>query len=164
MHLRARKAGLSALECCSVTNELVRAMTYRMYGALIASLSVVALMLGTNETFARGGFSSTHSFSHRPFAPSFRHHRRNNAETFWPGVGDPSYGSSGGEPVAGATPPASGDIHYTQTYDVPWDWAHRFPPAVAPSDRPYVSSCSAETVTVPGHDGEDQSVRITRCY
>jgi hypothetical protein len=164
MHLRARKARLSALERCSVTNELVRAMTYRMYGAFIASLSVVALMLGANETFARGGFSSTHSFSHRSFAPSFRHHRRNNAEAFWPGVGDSVYGPSSGEPIAGATQPASGDIHYTQTYDVPWDWAHRYPPAVAPSDRPYVSSCPAETVTVPGRDGKEQTVSITRCY
>jgi hypothetical protein len=164
MRLRARKARLSALECCSVTSELVRAMTYRMYGVFIASLSVVALMLGTTETFARGGSNSARSFSHRPFAPSFRHHRGNNAAAFWPGAGDSSYGPSSGEPIAGAAPGASGDVHYTQTYDVPWDWAHRFPPAVAPSDRPYVSSCPAETVTVPGQDGAEQTVRITRCY
>jgi hypothetical protein len=165
MHLRAPKARPSVhLECCSVANALVRAMTYRMYGAFIASLSAVALMLAANETFARGGFSSTHSFSHRPIGPSFRHHRRNNAGAFWPGVGDSSYGPSSGEPVAGAPPSASGDIHTTYTYDVPWDWAHRFPPNVTPSDRPYVSSCPAETVTVPGSGGEEQTVRITRCY
>ena len=29
----------------------------------------------------------------------------------------------------------SRDIRYTTTYDVPWDWAHRYPPNVAPSER-----------------------------
>ena len=60
-------------------------------------------------------------------------------------------------------PPQSGDVHYTTTYDVPWDWAHRFPPAVAPSDRPYVPSCPTETVTVPGRNGQ-QTVNVTRCF
>jgi hypothetical protein len=170
MHLRARKAGLSVpLGCCSVTNELVCAMTYRMYGALIASLSVVALMLAANETFARsggaprGGFTSTHSIPHPSVAHSFRHHRRNNVGIFWPTEGDFSYGPSNGEPPADVTQP-SGDVHYTYTYDVPWDWAHRFPPAVAPSERPYVPSCPAETVTVPGRDGREQTVNVMRCY
>jgi hypothetical protein len=170
MQLRARKARLSVrLECCSVTNELVRAMAYRMYGAFIASLSVVALMLAANETFARsgaaprGGFTPTHSISHPAFAQSLRHHRRNNVGIFWPGVGDFSYGPSNGEPLVDATQP-SGDVHYTYTYDVPWDWAHRYPPNVIPSDRPYVPSCPAETVTVPGHGGQEQTVSIMRCY
>jgi hypothetical protein len=55
-------------------------------------------------------------------------------------------------------------MHYTYTYDVPWDWAHRFPPAVAPSDRPYVSSCPAESVTVTGRGGKEQTVNVIRCY
>ena len=170
MHLRARKARLSSLECCSITNELVRAMTYRMYGALIASLSAVALMLAANETFAasgagpRGGLSSAHAMSRAPVVRSFRHHRRNNVGIFWPGVGDFSNGPSNGEPMVDLTQPRSGDVHYTYTYDVPWDWAHRFPPNVTPSDRPYVSSCPAETVTVPGQDGQEQTVSIMRCY
>ena len=143
-------------------------MTYRMYGAFIASLSAVALMLAANPAFARsgaavrGGF--THSISHASAAHLFRHHRRNNIGAFWPGVEDYPYGPSNGEPMVDGAPPASGDIHYTQTYDVPWDWAHRFPPAVTPSDRPYVSSCPAETVTVLGHDGREQTVNIMRCY
>jgi len=167
MYLRARKARLSVC-CCSVTNELVRAMTYRMYGAFIASLSVVALMLAANETFARsgaavrGGAASTHSISRPSIAHSLRHHRRNNAAIFWPAVGD-YYGSSYGEPMVDIPQPGSGDIQYTST-DVPWDWAHRYPPAVAPSDRPYVPSCPAETVTVPGHGGQEQTVSIMRCY
>jgi hypothetical protein len=148
-------------------------MTDRMYGALIASLGVVALMLTANETFARsgaasrGGFTATHSFSRSAAVHGFRHGRRNrnNAGILWPGVEDYGYGSSIGEPVAaGVAEPTSGDIHYTTTYDVPWDWAHRYPPAVAPSDKPYVSSCPAENVTVLGHGGQEQTVSIMRCY
>lgn len=170
MHLRARNARLSVSWSCSVTNELVRAMTHRMYGAFIASLSVVALMLAANETFARsgavhrGGFISTHSISRVPVARSLRHHRRNHVGTLLPAVGDSFYGPSNGEPLVGATQPMSGDVHYTYTYDVPWDWAHRYPPAVTPSERPYVPSCPAETVTVPGRDGSEQTVSIMRCY
>jgi hypothetical protein len=157
--------GLASLECCSVTNELVRAMTYKKYGAFVASLGVVVLMLASNETFARSGsaprgaFASTHP-AFRPFAPhSFRHHRRNNAAVVWPGFGD-TYAPSNGEPVVDATQPTSGNVHYTYTYDVPWDWAHRYPPA----ERPYVPSCPAETVTVAGHDGGERTVNIIRCY
>jgi hypothetical protein len=58
----------------------------------------------------------------------------------------------------------SGDIRYTYSYDVPWDWAHRFPPAVAPSDRPYVSNCPVESVTVPGRGGQERTVNVMRCY
>jgi hypothetical protein len=168
MRLRARKARLSVRWGCLVTNELVRAMTYRMYGAFIAFLGVAALMLTTSETFARsgaaprGGFTSPHS---RPSAAhSLRHHRRNNVGLLWPGAGGFFDRPSNGEPLADASQPISGDIRYTYTYDVPWDWAHRYPPAVVPSDRPYVSSCPAETVTVPGRGGKVQTVNITRCY
>ncbi|TMJ51831.1 MAG: hypothetical protein E6G85_13695 [Alphaproteobacteria bacterium] len=143
-------------------------MTHRMYGTFIASLSAAALMLAANETFARSGgavhgaFASTHAISHRPLARSLRHHGRNNLGTFWPGVEDYSYGPSSGEPLADGTQPASGDVRYT--YDVPWDWAHRYPPIVTPSDRPYVSSCPSEAVTVPRRNGQEQTVNIIRCY
>ena len=145
-------------------------MTYRMYGAFVGSLSLVALILPANETFARsgaaprGGVTSTHSIFRPSVAHSLRHHRRNNVGTFWPGAGGFFYGPSNGEPMADFTPPASGDVHYTYTYDVPWDWAHRFPPAVAPSDRPYVPSCPAETVTAPGRYGQEHTINIMRCY
>jgi hypothetical protein len=139
-----------------------------MYGALIASLGAVTLMLAANETFARGGLASTHSISRPPVVRSFRdHHRdnaRDNAGAFWPGEGDYSYGPSNGEPMAGVAQPTAGDIHATCTYDIPWDWVHRCPPALAPSARPYAPSCPAETVTVPGNDGVEQTVSITRCY
>jgi hypothetical protein len=142
-------------------------MRYGLHRAFITSLSMVALMLAANETFAasgaaaRGGSASAHSMSHPSIVHSFRHHRRNNVGAFWPG-GDFSYGPSNGEPVVDlARPP--GDNHYTYTYDVPWDWAHRYPPAVTPSDRPYVPSCAAESVTVPGRYAE-QTVNVMRCY
>jgi hypothetical protein len=164
--------GLASLQCCSATNELVRAMTHmhKMYGALIASLGAVALMLAANETFARpaaaprGGVAPGHSVSRPAFAHALRHHRRNFGGIFWPAEGGFFYEPPTGEPVGDVTPPMSGDTRYTYTYDVPWDWAHRYPPAVAPSDRPYVSSCPAEVLKVPGHDGNEQTVSIMRCY
>jgi hypothetical protein len=144
-----------------------------MYRALVASLSVAALTLVANEASAaragsaapaRGAFAS---IPRPPVAHAFRHHRGHRffgGGVFWPGDG--FYGPvDGGEPIANVPPQSqSTDVNYTYKYDVPWDWAHRFPPNVTPSDRPYVSSCPAETVTVPGSDGMDHTVNITRCY
>jgi hypothetical protein len=154
---------------------LVRAMMYRKYHLLIASLGVVTLVLAASEASARsgaaarGGLASTHSISRPTIAHSFRHRRGTGFGAFWPGdegFYGPSdgYGPSGGEPLVDGTPPGSGNIHTTYTHDVPWDWAHRYPPAVAPSDRPYVSSCPTETVTVRGHGGGEQAVNVMRCY
>jgi hypothetical protein len=148
-------------------------MAYRMYCAFIASVSAVALMLATNETFARsgvapGGFSSARPIPRASAVRSFRHHPRHNIGTYWPGAGGYDYGPSNDERLADVLPdvtqPMSRDIRYTTTYDVPWDWAHRYPPNVVPSDRPYVSSCSSEAVTVPGRSGEEKTINITRCY
>ena len=158
------------MDCCTATNELVRAMAYRMYGAFVASFSAAALMLAANETFARSGaahragVTPTHSISRPSVAPSFRHHRRNKVGALWPAAGGFFYGPSNGELMVDPAQPTSGDIRYTYTYDVPWDWAHRYPPAVTPSERPYVPSCPAETVTFPGRDGGDHTVTIVRCY
>jgi hypothetical protein len=145
-----------------------------MYGALIASLGAVGLMLVADEAVARSGavagaapraaFASTRPMSRPSVAHSLRHHRRNFVGTFWPGIGDFSYGPSSGEPFVDTTPPTSPDVHYSYTYDVPWDWAHRYPPNVTPSDRPYVPSCGTESVTVPGRYGQDQTVNVMRCY
>jgi hypothetical protein len=151
---------------------MVRAMMYRVYGALVASLGVAAVVLAPNPAFAGsatphgGSFASTHAASHARGIRPFRNHRRNGI--FFPGVDafdyGTDYGTPSGEPLAGGTLPPSGDVHYTYTQDYPWDWAHRFPPAVAPSDRPYVSSCPEETKTFPGRDGKDQTVNVIRCY
>ncbi len=153
-------------------------MAYRIYGALIASVSAAALMLVSNETFARGGgvaaaaphagFVAPHPVFRPNFHPNvaraFRHHRGRNFGAFWWPGADDFYGTPYSEPLGEVTPPASTDIRYTYTYDVPWDWAHRFPPNVTPSDRPYVSSCPSETVTVPGRGGTEQTVNVMRCY
>ena len=147
---------------------MVRAMMYRVFGALVASLSVAAVVLAPNPAFAGsatphgGSFASTHAASHLPAIRSFRHHRRGGI--FFPGVDAFDYGTPSGEPLVGATQPPSGDVHYTYTQDVPWDWAHRYPPAVEPSNRPYVSSCPEETTTFPGRDGKDRTVNVIRCY
>jgi hypothetical protein len=168
MRLRAPKARPSVLSISLSNQRLVRAMTYRMYGAFIASVGAIAFMLAANETFAasgtghRGGFTSIHS-SHRSVAQSLRRHLRGNA-IFWPTDDGYFDEPSGGAPLADLTQPGSGNVHYTTTYDVPWDWAHRFPPLVTPSDRPYVPSCPTEAVTVPGHNGREQTVSVTRCF
>jgi hypothetical protein len=141
-------------------------MSNRIYGALVASISA-ALILAASEASARTA-SGNRAVAQRPIArplaaQSFRHHRGRNV--FWPGVDGAYYGSEGA-PVTETYPPAaaSNDVHYTYTYDAPWDWAHRLPPNVAPSDRPYIPGCTAETVTVPGHSGGQQTVNVTRCY
>jgi len=139
-----------------------------MFGALVASLSAAALVLAANEVSARTGTGSrglsSHSISHRSAAQSFRHHRRNDLGIYWPAVGDYYDGASGVQPMVDATQPAPGDLQYTNTYAVPWDWAHRFPPVAVPSERPYVSSCPTEAVTVTGRGGKEQIVNITRCF
>ncbi len=145
-------------------------MKRNVYRILIGPLFVVGLTLVSNPTFARPGaahggtFASPQTPFHSPAARSFRHHRRNDGAVVWPADDGLAYGPTGTEPAAGATPPGPGDVNYKFTYDVPWDWAHRYPPAVVPSDRPYVSSCPEETVTFPGRDGKDRSVNVMRCY
>jgi hypothetical protein len=143
---------------------MVRAMTYRL---LIASLGAVVLLLVANETFAASGvhgagMASRHPNFRPPVARS-QQHRRNHVGGYWSGVGD-YYGPTTDEPIADGTQPGSGDRHYTYTYDVPWDAVHRFPPAVTPSGRPYVSECPTQVLTVPGRDGTERTVNIVRCY
>jgi hypothetical protein len=143
-----------------------------MHWAFIASVSATALLLAANETFARSGvapaFSSARPIPHASIFPAFRHHPRHNIGTWWPGAGGYYYGPSNdaafSDSLPDVTQPMSRDIRYTYTQDVPWDWAHRYPPNVVPSDRPYVSSCSSEPVTVPGWNGEEKTINITRCY
>jgi len=148
-------------------------MTYRMYGAFIASLSVVALILAPSETFGAsgaahgGGSAATHSTSHPSIVRSLRHHRGNNVRALWPAVGDVFNGPWNGEPVVDVTQPMSGDSHYTCKYDIPWDWVHRCPPVVTapqPVFRAYVPGCPVQTVTVPWDDGKAQTVNIVRCH
>ena len=141
-------------------------MTNRMHKAVIAALGAMALMFAANETFARSGgvqaagTASVRPIFHAPGAHAFRQHRRN---FIGPAIGGYYYTPDGAPIVDSVQPPASNDVRYTYTQDVPWDWAHRYPPNVVPSDRPYVPGCGNETVTVPGRNG-DQTINITRCY
>jgi hypothetical protein len=141
-------------------------MTHKLSRLLIASLGATALIVSATEASARSGAAAHGGFTAHPgfrpgIAHAIRHHRGGGA--FWPGYGYDNGPYGDGGPYAEA-PPASNDVHYSYTYDVPWDWAHRYPPNVVPSDRPYVPGCTAEAVTVPGHDGGTQTVNVTRCY
>ena len=149
-------------------------MMYRVSGALIASIGAVTLLLAADGALARSGatvhagFAPTHSHfrSRLPNAHAFRHHRRNGIDGiggFWGGGDDFGYGPIG-EPGADLSGSAVPDLRATCTYHIPWDWVHRCPPAVTPTERAYAPSCSNEAVTVPGSDGKESTVNVTRCY
>ncbi len=158
---------------------MYRAMMYKVYAAFIMSLSV-ALTVASNQAF--GGSGAAHgrvsASTHSPFHPSVtrspNHRNGRNIGTFFPTDAGFFWGPWNDQPnVEGTQPtssPASGDINYTYKYDVPWDWAHRYPPSfyASPAKPPsppvaYVPGCPAQTVTVPGEDGKDQTVAIVRC-
>ncbi|MDE2061585.1 MAG: hypothetical protein KGJ00_04180 [Bradyrhizobium sp.] len=149
-------------------------MKFRIYRILTASLAAMALLLAADQTFAasRGSFhGGTHLGSHR-MAGHFRHHRgRQQGAIFLPGydIGDYGYGygygyGPNGQAVLDGTQPLPGDVGNSNAADIPWDWPHRYPPLVAPSARPYVSNCGAETQTVPNAHGGTGEVNIVRCY
>jgi hypothetical protein len=150
-------------------------MLTKTYGALFASLITAATLVSATPSIARPSGAAAHGSAvgaaasphvRGPIAPAARFRgARRNAFTYWPGGGGFFYEPYQNEPyVETSQPPApSNDVRYTYTYDVPWDWAHRFPPNVVPSDRPYVPGCPSETVTVPGRGGE-HTVNIMRCY
>lgn len=146
-------------------------MKYKMYGALVASLSVAAVMLATNEISARPGgaapgaapFVAPQPMFRPPGAHAFRHHHRGTGLGFFPGVGGLYYGGVPyGEAPVNVGQPIPDKFHYTYSYDVPWDWTHRYP-LTLPSAGPYVPGCNTEVVTVPGRGG-DRSINVTRCY
>jgi hypothetical protein len=137
-------------------------MTYTKFATLVASVGVLAFALASQEASARAGAASRGSaVTARPFTGHAFRHRQGGVVL--PGYGGDFYGPDGA-PLSGLTPPASSDVHYTYTYEAPWDWAHRNPPNVAPSDRPYVPGCTMEPVKVPGSDGGEHVVNVTRCY
>lgn len=138
-------------------------MKTRMYGTLLASVGAIVLTFAANESFAasRGGGASAHSTSHRFAAHSLRHHHRSQDGFVW-GDGGYFYGPTADTPLDGA--PLTGEVRNSNASDIPWDWAHRYPPVLSPSGKPYVSSCGAETVTVPDGRGGTGQVNITRCY
>lgn len=150
-------------------------MMSRSTGALAASLSAAALLLASSDSFARPGGAAPHGVAAAPapsgpaarpsIAPGGRFRGRSTPWVYWPGGGGFYYDNAGyTQPFVDAGQPVSTDVRYTYTYDVPWDWTHRFPPNVVPSDRPYVPSCPTEQVTVPGRGGGEHTVNIMRCY
>src|SRR5712675_1799040 len=109
MHLRARKCRPSVGFNCRSNCELVPVMTHRMHGALIASLSLVALTLGANQTLAqtRAAPAAAHARASVPpsVVPSLRHHRGNRLGAFLPATGGFFYDPSTGQaPVDFAQP------------------------------------------------------------
>lgn len=139
-------------------------MKSRMYGVLTAFLGAIVLMLAVHEASAAARATSrgaSHLTSHR-LAGHVRHHHGSQGAFIWPGDG-PFYGPNG-EPVLDGALPLPGDVRSSNASDLPWDWAHRYPPAITPSGRPYVSSCGAETVTVPDQHGGTGQINIMRCY
>jgi hypothetical protein len=147
-------------------------MMYKLYAAFIMSLSV-ALTFAFSQAFGQSGAShggvsaSTESHFH-PLVT--RRHNRRNGGTFFPAAGGFFWGPSNGQPNVEVRPPIgpiSGDINYTYKFDVPWDWAHRYPPSFfalppEPAYPPLASErgCPAQTVTISGADGKDQTITI----
>jgi hypothetical protein len=143
-------------------------MTYRKLAAL-AAVGAIALAFATNEAVARTGGVGLAAAPRTGVAPvrplphavhGFHHRNRFNGGFYWPGYGD-AYGAYA-PATETITAPLGGqnDIRYTTIQDVPWDWAHRFPPNVTPSDRPYVPGCGSESVDV----GSGKTVNVIRCY
>ena len=126
---------------------------------LVASVGVMALTLAASETFAASRGVSVHATSHRLAAQAHRFHRNSYAAYVW------SDGSgSTGEAIMDGTQPLPGAIRNSNANDIPWDWAHRYPPMAGPSGQPYVSTCGAETTTVPNGRGGTDQVNVFRCY
>lgn len=141
-------------------------MTYRKLGALVA-VGAIALAFATDEASARAGGAGVAAApqagvtmrAHASHGHGFRHRGRHVGGYVWPGYGD-AYDAY--VPAGPITAPFAGsnEVRYTTTYDVPWDWVHRFPPNVIPSDRPYVPGCGGESVDVGG----GKTVNVIRCY
>jgi hypothetical protein len=111
-------------------------MTYRT--TFIASLSVVALVLGASETFADPGAARGAGVApSRPAFPTFNrsmprpHHHHHRGAGFGPGNVGVFYGlpDEVDRPVVVEAPPlkTSDDLRFTCVYDIPWDYVHRCP-------------------------------------
>jgi len=141
-------------------------MMRRISVGLVMSLALVLVSHETWSEPASGRASaSTHTQSLRSMARSHhRQHGRGTGAFFLPST--PVYDQ--GIDIA----PSSGDMNYNYTYkrDVPWDWAHRYPPsyyALPPAPPPVMyehsPGCPSQTVTVPTQDGREQTISIVRC-
>jgi hypothetical protein len=116
---------------------------------------------------------AAHSGSH-PSVMRSPHRNGRHRGAFFPTTGGWYWGPSepsNGEPNVGVTETVVGGPSYTCTLDIPWDWPHRCPPSLfasppeppPPPIIPYERGCPAQSVTVPGADGKDQTITIVRC-
>jgi|SRR5215470_17845628 len=158
-------------------------MTSKASAALVMSLGM-ALALSSSETFAAPPTAPAPVVAptHTPFIRSFpRAHGHLNARHighFRPLVGSPFWSpwNWDGQRDGEFAPVLSGDRNYNYNFtyklDVPWDWAHRYPPsfyesqALPPAPASpviYNAGCPAQAVTVPGANGAQQTVSIVRC-
>lgn len=160
-------------------------MMYRVYAAFIMSLGVAVSLvsLASDQAFGRSAVANASASMRPTFRPPFRppfarslnRLNRRNGEILFPAFEDfPFDGGSFGnfsQPLSGPITggPISNDINYTYKYDVPWDWAHRFPPGFfgtppeSSSSSSSVPGCSVQTVTVPGTAGKEQTINMVRC-
>ena len=96
-------------------------MAYRKYWVLIASVSAAALMLATQETFARsgvaaGGFSAARPIPNASVVPWLRHRARHGFGGYW--TGGYYYGGASDDRSPDILPdvtPMSREIRYTYT-------------------------------------------------
>src|SRR4051795_1505386 len=115
MPLRARKAGLSVSQCCSVMCQWVSVMTIK--STLIASLGAVAIVLSAGAASADpGGVRGAGVAPARPGMPAFpRNVHRGTG--FFPATGGVYYGAMNDvrEPVVEAAPAPrmSDELRYT---------------------------------------------------
>lgn len=153
-----------------------RAMMNKASRAFMTSLGVT-IALAASQAFGAppapsgGGAASAHSGARPSVAP---HHHGRNARGFFSSPGgwywSPS-APSNGQPNVDVRQIITGGPSYTCTLDIPGDWAHRCPPSLfasppeppPPPPVPYELGCPAQSVTVPGADGKDQTIKIVRC-
>jgi hypothetical protein len=149
-------------------------MMNKVYAVLIMSLGATVATshaFGGPGTAHAGASAATHSTVRPSVARSPNHRHGRSVGNFFPATGGLFWNDQPDEgiapPVSG---PISGDFNYTYKYDVPWDWAHRYPPGFFGSPPAhlapplaYTPGCPAQTVTVPGVDGKDQTVTVVRC-
>jgi hypothetical protein len=146
-------------------------MTYKIYAVSKCAALGVALALASSQAFGGPAVTSSGVSAAPHSAPHRSVHRVPN-RALLPVAGGYYYGGGvyNRAQAAELMQPLSGDFTYTYKMDVPWDWAHRYPPGFlgAPTSsssmpaRAYVPGCPAQSVTVPGADGKDQTVSIVR--
>ena len=148
-------------------------MMNKAYAVLILSLgAALAASRALGGPATAPAVAPAHATVHPSLAQSPHHHSGRRPGNFFPTTGGLVWDSQPSQEAVTptVTGPISADINTTYKYDVPWDWAHRYPPGFfgtppAPTARAssYAPGCPAQTMTVPGADGKDQTITVVRC-